>query len=79
MVLAGGILLLLGVTGELSGHPAFNFLLIGVVLTLVGLFFWQKLRPKPDRPKRFSIFRKRSKDQDKDRSKQAGWEDNHYV
>ena len=79
MILAGGILLLLGAAGELSGQPAFDYLLLGIVLALLGLFLWQQLRQKRDRPRRFSLFRKKSKDQERDQSKQTDWEDNHYV
>jgi flagellar biosynthesis component FlhA len=79
MVLVGGILLLLGVAGERSGQPAFDYLMIGVILTLVGLLLWQRLRPKRERPTRFSILRKRSKEQDEDHHSQENWEDNHYV
>jgi len=79
MALAGGILLLLGAAGELSDQPAFDYLMIGVVLALLGFFLWRQLRPKRERPRRFSIFRKRSNDQEQDQSKQAGCEDDHYV
>jgi len=76
MLLGGGILLLLGVAGERSGQPAFNYLMLGVILVFVGFLLWQQLRPRSKRPRRFSIFRKRSKDQESDQSKQSGWEDN---
>lgn len=79
MMLAGAILLMLGVAGERSGQPAFDYLMIGIVLGLAGWFLWQKLRPKRERPRRFSIFRRGSKDRDKDHSKQEGWEDDRFV
>jgi len=77
MLLAGSIVFLLGVAAERSDQPAFDYLMIGVALFLVGLFLWQKLRPKRERPRRFSLFRKRS--EDKDRQGQEGWEDDRYV
>ncbi len=74
MVIVGSILLMLGVAALQSDQPAFNFLLIGAVLCLIGFLLWQKLRQRKPRAKLFSLFRR--EDEDKEEKKRADdmWE-----
>ncbi|MFW5713374.1 MAG: hypothetical protein ACOCYU_01755 [Brevefilum sp.] len=75
----GIILLVLGISAESSGQSAFNFLLLGILLLISGFLLWRKLRPKPRRSTRFSMFRKRERDgrpeEDQD---DRGWGDKPY-
>jgi len=76
LFLVGGILLALGVAAERSDQPAFNFIVIGLGLGLVGFLLWNKLRRKRRRNIRFSLFRKRrSRDE---RMEDDQWDDPYY-
>jgi len=75
MTLIGSILLVLGIAAERSGHPALDYVLMGVALTLVGFLLWNRLRKK-QRSTRFSLFRKRKDDEDEDQEDQ--WKDPWY-
>ena len=75
-LMVGVLLLVLGIAAERSGQPAFNFLIFGVLLFAGGLFLWGKLRRKPRQNTRFSMFRKREKeDQPDDPPENNGWGD----
>ena len=71
----GVLLLVIGIAAEQSGQPAFNYLLIGFLLFIGGFFLWRKLRQTPRRSTRFSLFRKRNREEDMDRSDEMGWGD----
>jgi hypothetical protein len=76
MLVAGSILLILGVAAVRAEQPGFNLLLIGIVSFLGGLFLWQRLRPKAQRSSRFSKFRRRAVRQDKNLIEaDQGWKD----
>lgn len=51
-------LLGLFLASDASHSPDFNFLLAGVVLTLVGWRLWAKAKPAPRRSGRFRILRR---------------------
>lgn len=77
--MAGVLLLVLGIAGERSGYPAFNFIFIGILLLGGGFLLWGKLRRKPRRNTRFSLFRKQDKDQDDAQEPEEDrWEDGFY-
>lgn len=65
MVLIGSILLVLGIAAEHSGYSALNYVLIGIGLTILGFFLWNRLRKKR-RSTRFSLFRRRKRDEEED-------------
>ena len=69
------LLLVLGIAAERSGQPAFKFLLFGFLLFIAGFFLWNKLRQKPRPNTRFSLFRKRNREEDVDKSDELGWRD----
>lgn len=74
----GILLLVLGIAAERSGQPAFNFLILGLFLVIIGVFLWGKLRRKPRRNTRFSLFRKREGDDQAEReTSDRRWGD-HY-
>lgn len=74
--MAGVLLLVLGIAAERSGQPAFNVLILGFFLVVIGIFLWGKLRRKPRRNTRFSLFRKREKDDQAEReTNDRGWGD----
>ena len=73
MLLVGAILLVLGVAAVRSGQSAFNFLLIGAVLSVLGFVLWNKLRSKKRRNTRFSLFRKGDEDEDDKRKEDNNW------
>jgi len=75
MVLVGAILLILGVAAVGSGQPAFNFLLIGAVLSVLGFVLWTKLGSKKRRNTRFSLFRKEDEQEDDNGKDDNGWSD----
>ena len=72
-LMVGVLLLILGIAAEQSGEPAFNFLVIGFLLFISGFFLWRKLRQAPRRNTRFSLFRKRNREEDVDESNELGW------
>jgi len=74
MMLAGSIVLVLGVAAERSGYPSFKYLLIGIISCILGFFLWNRLRKK-QRNTRFSLFRRRKHDEEEDQ--QDSWK-NHY-
>jgi uncharacterized membrane protein YfcA len=71
MLLSGIIVLIIGAGVLQSGGPAFEVVLIGIVLLLIGFFLWNKLRTKSRRSTRFSMFRK--PDQEDDKDSDDGW------
>jgi drug/metabolite transporter (DMT)-like permease len=75
MVLIGSIVLVMGIAAERSGHPAFDYVLIGVILTFIGFLLWNRLREKR-RSTRFSLFRKRDREDKQDQ--EDVWEDHWY-
>ncbi len=75
MVLVGSIVLVLGIAAERSGHPAFELVLIGIAVSFVGFLLWNKLRKK-QRSTRFSIFRRRKREEEEDQA--DSWEDRWY-
>jgi len=75
VVMAGSILLLLGIAAERSNQPGFNFLLIGVVLSISGFLIWNKTHDKQSHARRFSMFRHREDEKDDSRKRNGGWED----
>jgi len=75
-LMVGALLLVLGIAAERSGQPAFNFLIFGVLLFTGGLLLWVKLRRKPRQNTRFSMFRKRKKDdRQEEEPDNRGWGD----
>jgi flagellar biosynthesis component FlhA len=76
MLIVGSIVLVLGVAAERSGQPAFNLVLIGVVLSFLGFLLWSRLRQKGRRNTRFSLFRKR--EQRDEREEEDEWDDRYY-
>jgi positive regulator of sigma E activity len=76
---AGGILLVLGISAESSGEPAFRFILLGFLLGIGGFFLWRKFHRKPRQNTRFSLFKKRgSKPQAEEEPEDRGWNDGYY-
>lgn len=73
MGLIGAILLILGVAAVRSEQPALNYLLIGVLLAVVGFALWQKLRKKQPRSTRFSLFRKKGREEEDQVQEDNGW------
>jgi hypothetical protein len=63
-LLVGAIILIVGVSAERSGHPALSMVLGGGALALVGLLLWAKLRPRARRSTRFSMFRRRDREEE---------------
>lgn len=72
MMLVGSIVVVLGVAAERSGYPSFKYLLLGIGCFFLGLFVWDRLRKKR-RSTRFSLFRKRKREEKEDR--RDPWED----
>jgi membrane-associated phospholipid phosphatase len=66
MWLVGAIVLIVGISAESSGQHAFSLVLGGIGLTLVGFLLWNWLRPRGRRNTRFSMFRRRDRDDDQD-------------
>lgn len=64
ILIAGGITLIVGIAALQSDQPAFDVVLIGIGLSLLGFFLWNKLRRKVKRPPRASIFRRRKREQE---------------
>jgi flagellar biosynthesis component FlhA len=75
MIMVGSIVLVLGIAAECSGQPAFDVLLIGIAVTFSGFLLWNSLRKKR-RSTRFSLFRKRRRENKKDQ--EEPWEDQWY-
>ena len=75
MLLVGAILLVLGVAAVRSGQSAFNFLLIGAVLSVLGFVLWTKLGSKKHRNTRFLLFRKEDEQEDDNGKEDNGWGD----
>ena len=73
MGLVGAILLVLGVAAVRSGQAAMNYLLIGALLAVLGFALWNKVRKKQKRNTRFSLFRKRDSEDDKNKQDDNGW------
>ena len=67
MWLIGAIVLIVGIGAESSGQPAFNMVLVGIVLILAGFLLWNWLRSRKRRNTRFSMFRGRDRENDQDR------------
>jgi len=76
MVLVGSIVLVLGIAAESSGLPAFKYVVIGIALSFLGFLLWNRLRKKK-RNTRFSLFRKRERD-DEESAKEDPWENRFY-
>jgi len=75
MLLVGAILLVLGVAAVRSGQSAFNFLLLGAVLSIIGFVLWSKLRSKKRRNTRFRLFRKGEEQEEDNGKEDNGWGD----
>ena len=75
MLLVGAIFLVLGVAAVRSGQPAFNYLLFGALLSILGSVLWNKLRSKKRRNTRFSLFRKEDEQEDDNGKEDNGWGD----
>lgn len=73
MVLVGAILLILGVAAVRSEQPAFNYILFGAVLSILGSALWNKLRSKKRRNTRFSLFRKGEQQEDDNQKENDSW------
>lgn len=79
LLMVGSLLLVLGVAAERSGQPAFNFLFIGILVSITGFFLWRKLSRKPRQSTRFSLFKKRDQKEDEEHnSDDQGWGDGFY-
>jgi len=75
MLLVGAIFLVLGVAAVRSGQSAFNYLLFGALLSILGSVLWNKLRSKKRRNTRFSLFRKEDEQEDDNGKDDNGWSD----
>jgi len=74
MSLVGVILFIVGFAAFRSGHSAFDYLLLGAGLVLLGYFLWHKLRERNRKSTRFSLFRKRNTGEDDEQKDQDdGW------
>ncbi len=73
MWLIGAIVLIVGIGAESSGQPAFNMVLGGIGLVLAGFLLWNWLRPRKRRNTRFSMFRGRDREDERDRN--DDWDD----
>lgn len=76
MLIAGILILVVGIAAVQSEQPAFALLLGGFLVTLLGFLLWNRLRPKGQRNTRFSMFRKRKPREET--HKDNGWEDRFY-
>ena len=76
MMIFGIIVLALGAAAVQSQQPASTLLLVGLGVTVIGGLLWNRLREKPPRNTRFSMFRKRERRAD--RKKDDEWEDRFY-
>jgi hypothetical protein len=75
ILIAGGITLIVGIAAVRSDQPAFDVLLIGIGLSLLGFFLWNKLRRKVKRPSRSSFFRrKKTEEETDDEDNWKGWD-----
>lgn len=74
-LMVGVLLLVLGIAAESSGQPAFNFLIFGFLLFVGGFLLWSKLRRKPRKNTRFSLFRKREREEKPQEPGERGWGD----
>jgi hypothetical protein len=75
ILIAGGITLIVGIAAVRSDQPAFDVLLIGIGLSLLGFFLWNKLRRKVKRPSRSSFFRRRKTEKEtEDEDNWKGWD-----
>ncbi len=77
-LLVGAIILIVGISAERSGYPAFNMVLGGGALALAGFLLWSRLRPKARRNTRFSMFRRREQEED-DEDRSDRWDDRNDV
>ncbi len=75
MVLVGAILLVLGIAAVRSAQPAFTYLLFGALLIIIGFALWNKLRRKQRRSTRFSLFRRRDREDNNNEQDNNGWGD----
>ena len=75
MGLVGAILLVLGVAAVRSEQSAFTYLLSGALLVILGFALWNKLRKKQQRSTRFSLFRRRDREENNSQQDDNGWED----
>ena len=64
--MAGSIILMLGVAAIRSDQPGFDLFIIGLVLFFLGFVFWNRWRSKERRSTRFSKFKNRPKEDEKD-------------
>ena len=75
MMMAGSILLVIGAAAVRSDQPGFNFLSIGLLLSVFGLLLWNRLRAKKPIKPRFSKLKKREQERPKAQDDRQGWED----
>lgn len=75
MWLVGVIVLIVGIGAESSGQPAFGLVLGGIGLVLAGVLLWNWLRPKKRRNTRFSMFRGRDREDERDHDHYDDWDD----
>lgn len=73
MMIFGIIVFVVGVAAAQSGEPALTLLFVGFVGSAAGFLVWNRLRERPPRNTRFSIFRKR--DRREEQRTDDGWED----
>jgi cell division protein FtsW (lipid II flippase) len=71
ILLSGIIVLIIGGAVLQSGGPAFEVIVIGIGLLIIGFLLWNKLRTKSRRSTRFSMFR--NPDQEDDQENDDGW------
>jgi hypothetical protein len=76
LLMIGSILLILGVAAERSGQPAFEFIVGGSALLLLGFLLWNRLRSRKHKRARFSIFRRHQSDHESNRD--DGWLEDDY-
>jgi flagellar biosynthesis component FlhA len=74
-LMVGVLLLVLGIAAERSGQPAFNFLIFGFLMFIGGFTLWGKLRSRPKKNTRFSLFRKHEREVKAKESGERGWGD----
>ena len=65
MLMTGSIILMLGVAAIRSDQPGFDLFFVGLAVFFLGFVFWNRWRSKERRSTRFSKFKKRPKEDEK--------------